>query len=301
MSARVEAAETAWERGRLDGRPGPSQLLFGRMHEDAAIELAAFPPGARVFCIASAGCTAIALCRRHEIVAADINPAQVAYARGRFSGGRGGGGAAERMLAFGRAWAPLVGWSRPRLRAFLDLDDPVEQVACWRRQLDTRRFRAAMDAILSRAVLRTVYAAPFRSACPRRFGRVMRGRMERCFAAHANRANPYARALLLGEFEHPPIPPEARRIRLVHADAAAFLEQEPAGGFDGFSLSNILDGASESYRRRLRAAVRRAAAPGAVAIVRSVAEPPGACPTNRAREDRAMLWGTVDVVPADAL
>ncbi len=98
--------------------------------------------------------------------------------------------------------------------------------------------------------------------------------MERCFARHSNRGNPYARALLLGELVDAPIPPEAQRIRLVHADAATFLEQEPAGCFDGFSLSNILDGASDDYRRRLLAAVHRAAAPGAVAVIRSVAEPP---------------------------
>ena len=31
--------ETAWEKGRFDARIGPSQLLFGRMYEDASIEL----------------------------------------------------------------------------------------------------------------------------------------------------------------------------------------------------------------------------------------------------------------------
>ena len=30
--------ETAWARGRLDGKRGSSQVLFGRMYEDAAIE-----------------------------------------------------------------------------------------------------------------------------------------------------------------------------------------------------------------------------------------------------------------------
>ena len=48
---------TAWKAGRFDARVGPKQILFGRMYEDAAIERAAFRPGGRVFCIASAGCT----------------------------------------------------------------------------------------------------------------------------------------------------------------------------------------------------------------------------------------------------
>ena len=301
MTASGGAAQTVWQQGRLDGRPGPSQLLFGRMHEDAAIETAAFRPGTRVFCIASAGCTAMALSRCHEVVAVDINPAQVEYARRRFSGRAKCRGAAERMMAFGRAWAPLVGWTPLRLRAFLDLADVGDQIAFWRQELDTRRFRVAMDALLSRVVLRAVYARPFLAACPRRLGMVMRARMERGFARHPTRDNPYAHALLLGELADAPVPSEARGIRLVNADAATFLEQEPAGRFDGFSLSNILDGTSGAYRERLRAAVRRAAAPGAVAVIRSVAEPPAVSAANRALEDRAMLWGVVDVVSVDAL
>ena len=100
--------ETAWERGRFDARARPSKLLFGRMHEDASIELGAFRPGGRVFCIASAGCTAMELSRRHEVVAADINPVQIAYVRRRFLGERGSRGGAERMMALGRGFAPLM-------------------------------------------------------------------------------------------------------------------------------------------------------------------------------------------------
>ena len=129
----------------------------------------------------------------------------------------------------------------------------------------------------------------------------MRGRMARCFARHANRGNTYARALLLGELPDLPTPPEAAGIRLVHGDAAAFLEREPPGSFDGFTLSNIFDGASDAYIRRVSAAVRRTAAPGAVVVIRSFGEPRAASTTNRAAEDRAMLWGIVEVKPAAAL
>jgi hypothetical protein len=301
MELRASAAETAWERGRLDARAGPSKLLFGRMHEDASIELGAFRPGGRVFCIASAGCTAMRLSPRHEVVAVDVNPVQIAYARRRFLGESGSPGAAERMMAFGRGFAPLVGWPSSRVREFLDLEAPAEQVAFWRRHLDTRRLRAAMDTILSPAILDMLYARPFLRSLPPAFGRVMRGRMARCFARHANRGNTYARALLLGELPDLPTPPEAAGIRLVHGDAAAFLEREPPGSFDGFTLSNIFDGASDAYIRRVSAAVRRTAAPGAVVVIRSFGEPRAASTTNRAAEDRAMLWGIVEVKPAAAL
>jgi S-adenosylmethionine:diacylglycerol 3-amino-3-carboxypropyl transferase len=287
-----------WVHGRFDAQRGPSKLLFGRMYEDAAIECAAFAPGGRVFCIASAGCTAMKLAPSHEVVAVDINPSQLAYAERRFAGERGVRGTAERVMAFGRAFAPAAGWHASTLRTFLEFDDPGEQIAYWRRHLDTRRFRMSVDSLLSLVSLRTVYASPFLAFLPPRMGAVMRGRMERCFARHPNRTNPYARALLLGDLPDETPPPEATRIRLVLADAVEFLEAQPAGSFAGFALSNVLDGASDAYARRLIAAVKRAATHDAVTVLRSFREAPQASPTNRAADDRAMLWGVVDVRPA---
>lgn len=129
----------------------------------------------------------------------------------------------------------------------------------------------------------------------------MRGRMERCFTLHCNRKNPYARALLLGEMCFEQNLPEAGRVQLECADAATFLESQPAGSFTGVSLSNILDGANQAYERRLFGAVQRAAAPGAVVVLRSFGESSLRGRTNHAAEDRAMLWGTVDICPASVL
>lgn len=299
MSAKVG---TPWERGRLDARTGPSRVLFGRVYEDPEIELAAFRPGGRVFCIASAGCTAMRLSAQHEVVAVDINPDQLAYAANRIAGAPPVRGSAERVMDFGRFFAPLVGWSKSRLRAFLDLDDPAEQLETWRRDLATWRFRAASDAFFSVTALRRFYSSPLLSFLPPRLGAVMRGRMERCFARHPNRTNPYARALLLGELATDPPPTRADAIELAQSDAAEWLERAAPGSFDGFSLSNILDGPDEAYRARLFAAVQRAAAPEAVVVRRSFGEPTEAdAATNRAAEDRSMLWGVVDVRAAAAL
>jgi S-adenosylmethionine:diacylglycerol 3-amino-3-carboxypropyl transferase len=297
----MTAAVTVWERGRLDARVGPRQVLFGRMYEDASIELGAFRPGSRILCIASAGCTAMKLAPHHDVVAVDINPVQLDYAARRIHGDPGFRGSAERVMDFARFFAPLAGWYPSRVRAFVELDDPAEQMEYWQRQLNTWRFRTALDVLFSVTALRSVYSSPLLDFLPKRLGAVMRRRMERCFGRHTNRSNPYARSLLLGELSVDPPPPEATKIGLVHADAASFLESQAPGSFDGFTLSNILDGADEAYRQKLIAAVKRAAAPGAVTVLRSFGEQSADSPANRAADDRAMLWGSVLVRPAAEL
>jgi len=289
---------TVWEHGRFDARRGAGKILFGRMYEDTTIETGAFAKAGRIFCIASAGCTAMALAADHDVVAVDINAVQLAYAERRFRGEHGFPGTAERLMSFGRSFAPLVGWWPAQVREFLELQDSQQQTAYWRRVLDTRRFRASVDGFLSLTTLRTVYAHSFLDFLPSHLGAVMRGRMARCFGLHPNRTNPYARALLLGEFADTVAPPQAKSIRAIHADAAGFLQEQPTASFDGFALSNILDGATESYKNRLYAAIQQAAAPGAVVVQRSFREPPFNLSNNRAADDRAMLWGIVEVKPA---
>ncbi|HVP59615.1 MAG TPA: DUF3419 family protein [Myxococcaceae bacterium] len=290
----VSASDTAWAGGRFDQRTGPRRILFGQMYEDAQIELRAFAPDAPVFCIASAGDTALALATRHPVTAVDINPVQLEYARARIAGAPARVGSAERLLAFGRALLPLAGWRRRELERFLAFDSADAQLAFWKERLDTRRFRAGLDLLLSVTGLRSVYASPFLQVLPGHFGRVMRSRMERCFARHPNASNPYARALLLGETAPGPSP-SRHPIDLVCADAAAYLESCAPGSYGGFTLSNVLDGAPADYRGRLLAAVDRAARPGAVRVLRSFGEPPGPSPTNVAEDDRSMLWGVVEV------
>ena len=292
--------ETPWHAGRLGAATGPHRLLFGNMYEDAEIERRAFRDRGRVFCIASAGCTAMRLCDRHEVVACDINPVQLAYAESRVRGASAEVGDAERAMALARVFFPLVGWRAGVIRSFLALSNVTEQLAFWRTHLDTRRFRASFDALMSPAILRIVYAPQFLSFLPARFGALVRRRLERGFSRQANASNPYARALLLGEIDDQP-PPKMPSVQFILGDAASYLESCRAGLFDAFSLSNILDGTDPSYRSRLSQAVRHAATKKAVVVLRSFGEPPPELVTNYAECDRAMLWGVVDVRSAHSL
>ncbi len=297
-TAGTNEAVTVWKRGRLDARTAPAEVLFGRMYEDSAIEQAAFKDRSRVFCIASAGCTAMALAPQHEVVAVDINPRQLAYAQRRLDGAPAIRGRAEQLMSFARFFAPLAGWWPSAVQEFVNLEDPERQMAYWRDRLDTWRFRRSWDLLFSVVTLRAAYSPQLLDLLPRRFGSVMRGRMERCFSRHPNRSNPYVRALLLGELPEQPVAPAAGLVRLVESDAAEFLESAPAGSFDGFSLSNILDGPGPAYRARLTRAVQHAAAPGATAVLRSFGTADSACSADRAADDRSMLWGSVWVGPA---
>jgi S-adenosylmethionine:diacylglycerol 3-amino-3-carboxypropyl transferase len=238
---------------------------------------------------------------RHAVTAVDINPVQLAYAKQRAAGGPMRVGSAERLVGLGRRLLSLFGWRRRTLEAFLALDEPQEQMTFWNRHLNTAGFRIITDWLLSVAWLRAVYASPFLAILPPRFGRVMRTRLERCWSTHPNRTNRHARDLLLGDLPDSPPQPASHTVRFACADAAAFLESCAPASFDGFTLSNILDGAPESYHQRLFAAVRHAASPEATVILRSFAEPPHECTTNLARRDRSILWGLVDVRPVRAL
>jgi S-adenosylmethionine:diacylglycerol 3-amino-3-carboxypropyl transferase len=73
-----EMASTPWRHGPFKAQL--HQLSFGQTYEDSGIELQAFKPRSRVFCIAGAGCTARALAAAgHHVTAVDINPLQLAF------------------------------------------------------------------------------------------------------------------------------------------------------------------------------------------------------------------------------
>jgi S-adenosylmethionine:diacylglycerol 3-amino-3-carboxypropyl transferase len=293
-----EPPATPWARGRLDARRAPPELLFGAMYEDWAIEAELFRPGSRVFAIASAGCTSLALAARGmTVTAVDINPAQVDYVAARLAGGPVTPGAIELNLARLRRVLRWIGPGEADLRAFLAMDDPGEQRRFFRQRFACAPLRGLLRVVMHPRMLTLVYASPFLRALPPRFDRVLLDRLDLGFATHPNRTNPYAWRLLLGS-DPPDDEPRPRAFpgaMVVADDATAFLERAAPASFDAFTLSNILDAASVDYAHRLWAAVERAASPGATAILRSF----GAPHTDEARDlavrDRALLWGSIDV------
>lgn len=304
----LEPVRTPWNGGPLRKGPlttRPERLIFGETYEDAAIELSAFAPQSRVFAIAGAGATARVLAAAgHRVTAVDISAGQIEYAKARAAGAAAQTGAAvktgaaERLLAWGRALAAASGWRRGRVEEFLALEDCAVQTAYWDRWLDTPAWRAAVDVFLGPRLLGLWYRNPFVRALPGDFGRLLRERLRRGWATHANRANPYAALLLLGKTPPEPVPAPGTKpkpIRFVCADAAEFLESAAPASFDAFALSNIGDGATPEYMCRLNAAIRRAAAPGAMAVMRSFAEPADAIGANWALRDRSLVWGAVNV------
>lgn len=60
-------------------------------------------------------------------------------------------GEGKRAIAFARSLMPLAGWRSDVVRDSLALSDVVGQLAFWNDSLDTKRFRAGFDALLSRA------------------------------------------------------------------------------------------------------------------------------------------------------
>jgi len=288
-------ASTPWAGGRFDGRTGPPRLLFGRTFEDSGIERLLFPTTGRVLCIASAGDTPRALATvGREVIAVDINPAQIDETRRRLAGRPARHGAADRLLVLGRAALVPLGWRPARVAAFCQLDHPDEQRRAWN-DLASRSVRTVVRAGLSPRMLRLAYGDTFASTVPPRFGDELLDRIGRRIESCANRDNPWLSLLLTGTWTAPEPPRPAAPVDLRTGDVADVLEHLPMGSLDGISLSNVLDGPDRSYADRLLAVAQRAGRPGAPIIVRSFLETHDIEARRLADADRSLLWGAITV------
>jgi hypothetical protein len=154
-----------------------------------------------------------------------------------------------------------------------------------------RRFRAALRLAFGPA-LRLAYRSELAKALPPGFAVEIEARLARGFGMHPNRSNPFARGL----FGLPAPVSTPQRIEVEHGEVLEFLDGQRPGAFEGFAFSNIADGAATGFREELLAAARRAATPGAVAVLRTFGSPRNREDAARAASDRTLIWGGIEAV-----
>ena len=282
------------------------------MYEDPPIEESVFLPGARIFCIASAGCTAMALAARHRVTAVDINPVQLAYARrAPRRRGRWKTGTAERVMG-AAAQAPAarrLGAAR-RCEAFLALGDPAEQLVFWRE----RAGRCAVPRPASTSASPWVAASapstrrPFLQMLPPHFGRVMRGRMEALASAPTPTGTTRTRTRSSSATPRRcrcDVTRAGRRNRaLVEADCRRVPRSPapPVASTASPSRTSSTACRRATGDRLLRGGEEHAAAPGSFRGAAELRRAPGPrVEGNWAAFNRSMLWGVVEARAAGDL
>jgi len=184
----------------------------------------------------------------------------------------------------------------------------------------TDRFRIALDMLLSRATHELFYPpAIFANVAEHDFARFFERRFREFAESQPLRGNYFLSQLVFGTyaFDHPDgVPPYltdagyalARRnlhkLRLVTGRLDAALEA--TADVDAFFLSNVLDWANEGEAGRIGQAVRRAARPGAVVLLRHMLGRPGfpqafdvdvdaGASREAHRAERSFLYGAVSI------
>ena len=162
-----------------------------------------------------------------------------------------------------------------------------KQRAYYRRSWDNWLWRAAFSTVLSKPVLRLLYARGFMRELPNHFARQIKGRVDEVFSRFPTATNPYLWQTFRGKTplcdEALPLGLQRENFDLIranlncvtlqHADAATYLEAQAPDSIDFFALSNILEVTTIEYSKRLFLAVQRAATPNAMMCLRSIFPP----------------------------
>ncbi len=284
----VADPKTPWTTGRL-GRFGVGQrLLFGATYEDPTIEIAAFAGCKRVICIAGAGDLARSLAEAgFSITALDINQKQIDYAKERSNGGAFRRGSAERIMALGRMLLRGAGWSPRRMIALANSATTQEQVAAWN-CLTSGFSGLVLRLLLSPARLAAAFRPEFVSLVGAGFAARLVETLNRALGNVPNVSNPFAQLLFLGEpapLTKPKLTENENENKnennpvFLCADILSYLAAVPPESFDAAAMSNIGDGAPESFRVELDTLLRRALKPGAPVTVRTMGNVASLSPT----------------------
>lgn len=180
---------------------------------------------------------------------------------------------------------------REDTRALLAAPNINAQRAIFAKRWNHKLIRAVLRVGLSRPALRLVYGPEFVRLAPHGLGDFAARGLERVFCDLPARTNPYLWQAFLGRYpdernEPSCLPPYLQAQNLPHvrvglasaafvvSDMASVLESLPPGSLHFVALSNILEGMSETYGRRLFSALSRVAHTDAVAVLRFLLPPP---------------------------
>jgi hypothetical protein len=295
----TDTSETPWAKGRF-GLGRRARVLFGAMYEDPSIDLQAVEGRANVLCICSAADTAKFLANNgHNVTAVDINPAQVAYAKQRLAGRPYQRGLAEVLMAIGRTVLRPVGWSRRELTRFCTATDIEVQRQQWH-QLTHGARGLGFRVLLSPSRLRLGYKREFVDVAGKGFADRVFAIVDRSLVHVPNADNPYASLLFLGQ-PLPDVPLNSdAQLTVLCADVVKHLLSVPEHHYDAVTLSNILDGASQSFHDELRRALQHGAKPDAPVVLRTFKAVSDEAATIRASNDRSLIWSAIWVTtPGD--
>ena len=119
-------------------------------------------PARRIFCIASAGCTAMALATRHRGHRRRHQSGAAPYAEAARRRRPEAASVPPSASSASAAGASAFGWRRRTLASFLALEHPVDQMAFWNRHLNSAAFGWPVETLLSvaSAALRLCLAFP---------------------------------------------------------------------------------------------------------------------------------------------
>ncbi|HVF11350.1 MAG TPA: DUF3419 family protein, partial [Abditibacteriaceae bacterium] len=169
-------------------------------------------------------------------------------------------GVIERNLRRLACWLPLL-QRRHRVATMFRQTDLQKQRALYRHAWDNWRWKMAFTLVLSKPVLRLLYARHFIAAVPPDFARLMKQRVDEIFTRFATADNGYLWQTLRGHY--PPretalplylraanfeiVKSGLQSTTLQHADAAAWLATQAPASIDFFALSNILEVTTPEY------------------------------------------------------
>ncbi len=171
---------------------------------------------------------------------------------------------------------PLI-HGRAVVEELMTIDDAAARADYHDRIWDNRRWRALFTVFFGRAVMARLGRDPafFRYVDQRKIGATFLERARRAIVDGAPRDNHFVQYALLGRYpdlergpiylresNHAALRAAVDAIRIVRGDAAAFLDEQPAGSLSALYLSDLFEWVSADAHEAMLRTIARVARPG---------------------------------------